>query len=82
MLQQSRKCNNQNTKQSRQEEATRAHKDGTEALLKQIPATERNSAAVQNLVRDYGSVPPVNAPTCSVEVMRLSVTTGPRPEPS
>ncbi len=42
-----------------EDQAREAHRKSTEALLNQIPVTERNSKAVQDLVRDYGSIPPV-----------------------
>lgn len=39
--------------------ARQRHEDSTKALLDQLPVTQRNSAAVEELVRDYGSIPPV-----------------------
>jgi hypothetical protein len=41
-----------------EEDARRAHDDATVAILGQIQPTQRNSAAVQELNRQYGEIPP------------------------
>lgn len=39
--------------------ARQRHEESTKALLDQLPVTQSNSAAVEELNRDYGSIPPV-----------------------
>jgi hypothetical protein len=44
-----------------EDKARQVHDENTKALLNQIPAAQRNSGAVKDLVAQYGSIPPTKA---------------------